>query len=177
MKKELLESSEKWRRLGIETILIKVEAEHRSKKLYRQGIRLYEGIEIENIPDDFNFLAIDLNDCEIFCLDIEGTPGSVENFYSLLEKRGIDHSGFVYENTMNKGLHIYFRKNGMRIKNEHFKRMEGIDFDVLTRRRAFTSPSSFNKKEYKWINDSFGRISSINDFPKFPESLLDFIDI
>jgi hypothetical protein len=175
----ILEYSKKWSSLGIETFSIRVEAEHGSKKLFRGMIKITDEVikSPDLLPNDFNFLGILIKNSGIFCLDIEWINGSVDKFYSLLDERGIDPDSLLIENSMNKGLHLYFRTEGLIIKNEHFKELNGIHFDVLSNFRAFTSPSMFNGKQYEWIGNNFNLITDIDKIPAFPESLADFIDI
>ena len=173
----ILEHAKRWRSIGIDTVSIKVEGEHRSKKLYRKTLKISD--EILNSPDmlseDFNFLGISLRNSGIFCLDIEAINSSVDNFYSLLAEREIDPNSFLMETSLNGGLHAYFRTDDLIIENKHFKFLHGIHFDILTRFRVFTSPSTFSGKKYEWIGTHFDRISSLNQIPKFPEELHDLI--
>lgn len=175
----ILEYSEKWKSLGIETFSIKIEAEHRSKKLFRKMIKITDETikSHDSIPNDFNTLGIILGDSGIFCLDIENIDGSVDNFYSILKKRGIEKESLLIEKSMNSGLHIYFKCGELAIKNKHFKQLEGVHFDVLTKTRAFTAPSLFNSKRYEWLGDKFNNINTFNDIPSFPLLLSDFLDI
>ncbi len=174
----ILDYANRWRSIGIDSVLIKVEGEHRSKKLYRKTVKVDEEIlkSPDMLSDDFNFLGISLKSSGIFCLDVEGIGESVDNFYAVLDERGIDPDSFLMEKSLNGGIHAYFRVGELEIKNEHFKFLHGIHFDVLTKFRAFTSPSKFRNKKYEWIGDSFYRLTSLDQIPKFPKELYDFIE-
>ena len=175
----ILEYSRKWKSLGIDSISIKMEMECGSKKLHRQSMRITDEMRDnpELLPEGFNFLGIFLRDSGIFCLDIEGLPGSVESFYVLLKERGVEPDTFLMEKSGNGGLHAYFRMGSLPLKTEHFKLHGGIHYDILTHFRAFTTPSQLKGKKYEWIGPRFDQIVSIQDIPSFPESLYDFLDI
>ena len=173
----IIEQAKKWKDIGIDSFSIKVECESGSKKLYRKSLKITEEMltSPEILPEDFNFLGIFLKNSGIFCLDIEPINNSVNNFYSLLSERGIDPNSFLMEKSLNGGLHVYFRTDDLRIENKHFKFLHGINFDVLSNFRAFTSPSSFNGKKYEWIGSHFNQAPDQIQIPKFPAELLDFI--
>lgn len=169
--------SKMWNSLGLQTMLLKVEHEHGSKKLYRMSKKITE-TELANpdlISNEFNFLAIFLKDSGLMCLDIESIENSVDKFYSLLETRQVDTSSFVVEKSLNGGLHLYFRIPDMEVKTQHFKKLEGICYDVLVDGRAFTAPSHFKEKKYNWIGSCFETKTKIEDFPIFPIVLYDFL--
>lgn len=173
----IIHFSREWKSLGLEIMILKVELEHGSKKLYKIAKKITES-EIANpdlISNEFNFLAIFLKNSGLMCLDIESIENSVDKFYSLLKKRQIDSSSFVMERSLNGGLHIYFRTPNFGIKTQHFKSIDGIKYDVLVDGRVFTAPSSFNRKKYEWIGSCFESKTKIEDFPIFPVDLYDFL--
>ena len=122
----------------------------------------------------YDFLAIDLKKSGLICLDVEGHPNSVENFYKLLERKRIDRPLLFIERSMNNGLHIYFR-NDLNIIKSHWNKLGNIHYDILTK-RAFTSPSSFNNKVYEWIHNDFNNIKSKDDIPKIPTFMIEFLE-
>jgi hypothetical protein len=168
-----------WISLGIKTTLMRVDKEYGIKKLISKGIKLEEPLlsQPEKIPFDFNFLGIFLRDSGLLCLDIEGVPGSVEEFLELLSKRGIDSKTLIMENTLNQGLHLYFQIGEMQIHTQHYKKLGGIHYDILTDMRAFTAPSYLADKKYAWRGRGISHLTSVSDFPTFPSELLDFLDI
>lgn len=178
VREEIIHFANKWNSIGISTVSLKVEHLLGSKKLFKRIIPITEEVfnNPEILPDDFNFLAVLLKNSGIFCLDVEGIPGSMESFYSLLKDRKIDTESFIMEKTLNGGVHTYFRVPEIPIQTKHLKNMYGIHFDVLTNLRSFTAPSKFRSKSYEWIGNNFYNISSIQEFPEFPESLFDLIN-
>ena len=106
------------------------------------------------------------------CLDIEGTPRSVEEFMEILEKNSLKIKDFLVETTMNGGLHLYFRvPKGWKMRNIYASKHGNINFDVLFNGKSFTSPSEFMGKSYKFLGRSVFALNSIGDIPEFPEEL------
>ena len=174
MNNSILDAARKWRSIGVESMALKVEAEHRSKKLFKKTIRLTDQIldSHEDLNDEYNFLGIILQGSGLICLDVEAnTPESVPSFYKLLKDKEIDPESLLMEKSLNGGIHVYFRLGDLEIKTEHFKGISGINFDILTSLRAFTSPSSFNHKRYEWIGSGMSKINYKEDIQVFPESL------
>lgn len=173
----IVEYSKKWEILGIKSAAIKVEREHGSKKLFKKVTKLSaEILENQDLQEDFNFLAIFLKDSGIFCLDVEGLPGSIKQFYKFLEERGVDHRSLMMETSLNGGIHAYFRTGMLSLKTQHFKDLNGIKYDLLFDGRAFTCPSSFGGKKYEWQGQLFHRISSKDEIPEFPTVLSQLLD-
>lgn len=164
---EIIRYSKEWRRIGIETSAFNVEKILGIKKLYRKSVRITDEIE-----GDYNFLGIILSNSPIMCLDIEGDPGSVDEFKIILEKNSIDINELLYENTLNDGLHLYFRIDPLLKKNNQYKKTyNNIRFDVLFNGRSFTAPSMFGGKSYGDLNKSIFDIKSILEIPEFPGCL------
>ena len=179
MNNPILDAARKWRSIGIDSMALKVEAEHRSKKLFKKTIRLTDQIldSHEDLNDEYNFLGIILQGSGLMCLDIEAnTPESVPTFYKLLKDKEIDIESLLMEKSLNGGIHVYFRLGDLEIKTEHFKEVSGINFDILTNMRAFTSPSSFKHKMYEWIGSGISKINCKEDIQVFPESLYFLVD-
>jgi hypothetical protein len=174
MNNPILDAARKWRSIGIDSMALKVEGEHRSKKLFKKTLRLTDKIldSHENIDGEYNFLGIILRGSGLICLDVEAnTPESVPSFYKLLKDKEIDPESLLMEKSLNGGIHVYFRLGNLEIKTQHFKEFSGINFDILTSLRAFTSPSSFKHKRYEWIGSGMSKINCKEDIRIFPESL------
>jgi len=119
---------------------------------------------------NFNFLGIDLSLTGISCLDIEGTKNSVPEFKERLKSCGIDLSDLFYENSLNNGLHIYFRKKpNASKKNYKGNKVGNVLFDILNTGRAFTSPSYFGEKKYQWGDMNPFTINSLEDIQEVPD--------
>jgi hypothetical protein len=164
---------------NIFTQVIKVEGEIKNRKIFRGCKSITEEIiqDLDNFDlDKFNFLAIDLRKSGLICLDIEGHPDSVNDFYSFLEKNNVKKDDLLIEKTINNGLHIYFRNNYNLYKESHWNNLGNIHFDLLTR-RSFTTPSFFKNKKYEWIGDNFNKIKSKNDISNTPIFVLDLLKI
>ena len=74
----------KWKSFGIDSFVMRVEAELGSKKLSKKFVKLNSEMLLykENIPSDVNFFGIFLQNSDLICLDIEHLPsGSVQNFF------------------------------------------------------------------------------------------------
>ncbi len=114
-----------------------------------------------------SLLVINLAKSNLICLDIEGHPNSVSDFYRFLEKNRIDIASLSVERSMNNGLHIYFR-NVPYIKNTHWNNIGNIHYDLIEK-RAFTCPSSFENKSYEWIYNPFENMKSREDIQNTPK--------
>lgn len=168
----------KWKSFGIDSFVMRVEAELGSKKLSKKFVKLNSEMLLykENIPSDVNFFGIFLQNSDLICLDIEHLPsGSVQNFFFFLERVGLNPDTFLIENSLNGGLHIFFRNTGTKLETKHFLQYHGIGFDVLTKDRVFTSPSFFKSKKYEWWNGGIKEFTSKEDIPIIPLPLLEMI--
>lgn len=171
---EILRHCIKWYGLGIETKICKIEKELGIRKLHKDSV--YFSVDTaENFREkykDYNFLGICLKDSGIMCLDIEGTPHSVDEFMGILEENSLKIKDFLVETTMNGGLHLYFRvPKGWKMRNIYASKHGNINFDVLFNGKSFTSPSEFMGKSYKFLGRSVFDLNSIGDIPEFPEEL------
>jgi len=86
-----------------------------------------------------------------------------------LEEKSINLSDFLVEKTLNNGLHIYFRHNKVRRRENIFAmELKRIRFDVLCRGKAFTFPSYLGKKKYIPMFNMEGKFDSdkIVDIPE-----------
>jgi len=179
----LLDVAKKWDSLGCYTIACKVVKEFGKIKLHKNSIRITQDIinGIEKIPDDYNFLALDLRKSGLICLDIENYPNSVSEFYNFLEKNGRNISEFFHETSLNNGIHLYFRNNSNNFsKNMYDTRINHIVFDVLYTGKAFIYPSGLGDKRYEAKSPSIYTIQSINDIdfiPQFIDNLIRNIKI
>ena len=164
----IIRYSKAWEGIGIETVVCNVEKLFGIKKLYRKSVRI-----TEEIQGPYNFLGVILTNSPIMCLDIEGDPGSVEEFMKILTENSIDLNDLLYETTLNNGLHLYFRIDpSIKGRNQYKKIYNDLHFDVLFTGKSFTAPSEFNHKKYSELNRSIFNIESIYDIPEFPESLI-----
>jgi len=140
------------------------------RKFHKDSIKFSTKIGV--IPEGYNFLGVCLGDSGIMCLDIEGTPGSLDDFYRILEEKSLKISDFFVESTMNGGIHIYFRiPDGIKKRNLYARTHKRIDFDVLFRGKSFSVPSRYGDKSYSFINKSLYDLNSIMDIPEFPQEL------
>lgn len=163
----IIRYSKAWEGIGIETAACNVEKIFGIKKLYRKSVRI-----TEEIQGTYNFLGIILTNSPIMCLDIEGDPGSVDEFMRILTENSIDIKDLLYETTLNNGLHLYFRIDpSIKGRNQYKKIHKDLHFDVLFTGKSFTSPSEFNNKRYSDLNRSIFNIKSLYDIPEFPEKL------
>jgi len=168
---QILEQASKWREIGVYTYACKVDLEWGIRKLHKNSIKITDAVFSNPalLPEDYNFLALDLENSEIVCLDIEGNPGSVEDFMDFIEEKSINLSDFLVEKTLNNGLHIYFRYNKVRRRENIFAmELKRIRFDVLCRGKAFTFPSYLGKKRYIPMFNMEGKfdIDKIVDIPE-----------
>jgi hypothetical protein len=167
---QILTQASKWREVGVFTYACKVDLEWGIRKTHRNSIKITDDL-LSNpslLPEDYNFLALDLENSEIVCLDIEGNPGSVEDFMEVLEEKSIDLSDFLVEKTLNNGLHIYFRYSKVRrMENIFAMELKRIKFDVLCRGKVFTFPSYLGKKRYIPMFNIEGKVNrdKIADIP------------
>jgi hypothetical protein len=174
----LLEVAKKWDSLGCYTIACKVVKEYGRIKLHKNSISITQDIlnGIDKIPEDYNFLALDLRKSGIVCLDIENNPNSVSEFCDFLVKNGRNISEFFYEASLNGGIHIYFRsKNQNFERNRYDVRRNHIVFDVLYTGKAFLYPSKLGNKRYEAQTTSIYTIQTINDVEIIPKFIDDFI--
>jgi hypothetical protein len=177
--RSMVEHARKWTQLGIETLALRVAGQHGSKKLIGGIMNLNPEIlaDPNGIPDGFNFLGIKLRNSGLLCLDVEGLPGSVEDFNELLGETGVSADSLLVERSLNGGLHVYFQMPQVSVRTEHFKSHGRIRYDILTDRRVFTAPSFLRGKSYSWIGEKFFELESRSQIPDFPEGLLKLLDI
>jgi hypothetical protein len=168
----------KWKSFGIDSFVMKVEAECGSKKLSKKFVKLDSEILLspDNMPNDVNFFGIFLDNSGLVCLDIEhAPPGSVQNFFFFLEEVELNPDTFLMENSLNGGLHIFFRSPNLEIETKHFLEFRGIGFDFLTKGRVFTSPSFFKQKKYQWWNGGIREFESKKEIQIIPSPLLEMV--
>lgn len=171
---DILRHCVKWYSLGAETRICKVEKVMGIRKFHKNSIKFSPkiGANPGKIPEGYNFLGVSLRDSGLMCLDIEGTPGSLENFMDILEKKSLRINDFLTESTMGGGIHIYFRvPKGIKTKNMYARKHENIDFDVLFNGKSFSVPSKYVDKSYIFLNRSVFDLNSIMDIQEFPEEL------
>lgn len=150
-KEKILLQASKWREAGVSTYACKVELGREFRPFQRNFIEITDQI-LENptlFSENYNFLAIDLENSELACLDIEGSPGSVNDFMSILEEKSINIEDLIVEKTPNNGLHIYFRHiKDKKRENIFSMELKRIKFDVLYKGKVFTFPSCVGEKRY-----------------------------
>ena len=150
-KEKILLQASKWKDAGVSTYACNVEIGREFRPFQRNFVEITDKI-IENptlFSENYNFLAIDLENSELACLDIEGSPGSVNDFMSILEEKSINIEELIVEKTPNNGLHIYFRNsNDKKRENIFSMELKRIKFDVLYKGKVFTFPSCVGEKRY-----------------------------
>jgi len=176
---DILRHCIKWYALGIETKVCKIEGEFGIRKLHKNSVRfsIETARNFKEKYNEYNFLGICLRNSGLMCLDIEGTPHSVEEFMSILEEKSLKIDDFLVESTMNGGLHLYFRvPKDWKIRNLYARKHGNINFDVLFHGKSFTSPSEFRDKSYRFVGRSVFDLNSIVDIKEFPEELYFLIE-
>jgi hypothetical protein len=171
---EILRHCVKWYTLGIETRICKIEKEFGIRKLHKNSVKFSMEIadNFRETHPGYNFLGVCLNESGLMCLDIEGTPHSVEEFMGILEEKSLKIEDYLVETTMNGGLHLYFRvPKGVKTRNIYACSHGNINFDVLFRGKSFTSPSEFMCKSYKFLGRSVFDLNSIMDIKELPGEL------
>jgi hypothetical protein len=145
---KILSQASKWKEAGVSTYACRFDLERRYQRSF---IKITDEIIKDHnlLPQSYNFLAIDLENSDISCLDIEGNPGSVECFMKMMEEKSINLSDFIVEKTINNGLHVYFSSGNNRKRDNIFAmELKTMKFDVLYRGKAFTFPSYLGEKRY-----------------------------
>lgn len=165
---------EKLLSLGIVPSVLKFKKEDGYKKLYKDPIKIKANNLHSTNFDNYDFLAIELEESGLICLDIEDHYRSVEEFWNFLMEKRINTPLLFIEKSLNDGLHVYFRTGGG-IPKSHWNKLGNIHYDILTK-RAFTSPSSFGNKSYEWVYNDFNSLESIDDIPKIPPSMAEFLE-
>lgn len=153
---ELKKWIERWNYLGIPAYETEIGVEFRNRKFPPK------------IKSEPNFIYINITETDLFCLDIEGVPGSVEEFEFYLNSKGVLLNDLFYERTRNGGYHIYFRDHNKLRRNNFGQRIGRILYDSLSVGRVFTSPSEFKNKKYTFGNKTPFDIESINEIPIIP---------
>ncbi len=177
---EIIAHCNKWHSLGVKTYLCKIEAVYGIRKFYKKSLEFHPQIinDLEKNNHGYNFLGVSLKDSGFICLDIEGTPGSLEDFNKMLEEKSLKMSDFFVEKTMNEGVHIYFRTPAIiKRRNMYAMRYGRINFDFLFNGKAFSAPSKYKDRSYSFINKSVFDLNSINDIPEMPQELSFLLDI
>ena len=167
----------RWQMLGVKTYLTNCTGKIGNIKHTKGLLEVDIEDPINPLWSTYNFIGIDLGDSGISCLDIEGTKNSVEEFKRRLESNKIDLDSLFWEKSM-RGIHVYFRRKD----RAHIKSFKGLSdgdirFDILNSGKAFTTPSKFEKWEYKWGKNTPFTISSIEEIPEVPEWLNDVFRI
>jgi hypothetical protein len=169
-KEKILLQASKWRDAGVSTYACKVELGCGFRPFPRNFIEITQEI-LENpsiFSENYNFLAIDLENSQLACLDIEGYTSSVNNFMSFLKEKSLNIEDFIVEKTPNNGLHIYFRNSNDRKKQNIFAmELKSIKFDMLYRGKVFTFPSYLGEKTYAPMYNIEGKVNKdkIVDIP------------
>ncbi len=86
-----------------------------------------------------------------------------------------------YEESLNRGIHIYFRALPGGIKKNHGALRSGdILFDILNTGRAFTAPSYLDERKYRWagpINPfTINSIDEIEEVPVWIDTIFNMGD-
>ena len=174
MNLDILEYCLKWHSLGVETYLCKIDGIYGIKKLHKNPIKFDPLIHEtkKQIPRDYNFLGISLKNSGIMCLDVEGTKGSVNAFVKILQDNSLKIEDFLVETTLHNGYHLYFKTpKNINYKNIYGLKIGDLQYDLLFTGKAFSSPSSYNNIEYRFINKSVLDINSLDDIQDLPDCL------
>jgi len=167
----LLETANKWKDLGVVTLIGKYVKELNRIKIIDEPREIRNTDTDESIlKDGYDVLILEISDSPIFCIDVDNVNESIKKFHELLESNNTSIDHFIYEKTRNGGYHIYFRSSE-RYKNIMGKSYCGIGIDILMVGRIFTSPSSFNGKKYTFGKIKLEGLNSINDIGEIPEWL------
>lgn len=124
---------------------------------------------------DYNCLALFISDTSLVCLDIANVGQSIPLFHSYLSDNGCTISDFLYETTMNGGLHIFFRDSTFK-KNTFRNLNKGISFDILCQGRVFTEPTTYAGDGYKFGGTTPLELDSLKDIQKMPDFIKALID-
>ena len=128
----------------------------------------------EGQEKEYNCLALFISDSPIMCLDIDNVGESIEKFNKFMKDNNLDLSNYLYETTVNGGLHIYFLNEGIK-KNSFKNRVNGIHFDVLAQGRVFTSPTTIGEKKYMFGEKSPLQLNSLGQIGKMPNAIRELI--
>ena len=165
----------KWNSLGIPVI---------GMYLHQINSGLKFASKVEDIDDeilegsnepDYNCLALFISESNIVCLDVANKNDSVELFQEYLKDHGFKLSDFLYENTMNGGIHIFFRDKDFK-KNTYRNDNNGISFDLLCQGRVFTSPTSYGEQKYTFGEKSPLDLNSLQEIGKMPKCIKELIN-
>lgn len=171
-KEKILSQASKWKEAGVSTYACMFDLERRYQRSF---IKITDEILNNHnlFPENYNFLALDLENSDVSCLDIEGNPGSVEGFLEIMEEKSIDLSDFIVERTFNNGLHIYFSSSKYKRKDNIFAmELKTIKLDVLYRGKVFTFPSCVGEKRYVPLFNMEGNIKR-DKIIEMPASILE----
>lgn len=166
----------RWQELGASIGLANFRSQRGKIKIIGESRRIEKNDPPDPSWDEYNFLYIDLAKSGLCCFDIENIGNSVKVFKDRLSSAGKSLDSFFYERSMNGGVHIYFRSEGISGKKNYGSLRSGeIVFDALNKGRAFTSPSYFGDKRYEWGPINPFTIKSLDEIGKVPDWMNDII--
>jgi len=166
--------AKKWNSLGIPVIGMYLHQINSGLKFASKVEDMDEDI-LEGKDPDYNCLALFISESNLFCLDIANTDQSVPLFIKFLKSNGLDISDFLYETTMNGGLHLYFQNETFK-KNTYRNNNNGISFDILCQGRVFTSPTSYGEHHYTFGEKNPLTLRSLQEVGKMPECIKELIN-
>lgn len=160
MEESLNRFSERWEILGIRS--------RKSEMVGRMGIRKFH-----KETETPNFLGLRISGTGLACLDIDNLEGSVKNFEGIIYDQGINLSDYFVEKTLNGGYHIFFRiPKELKKRNLYGCKKLGVRFDLLYSGRVFTTPSSYESREYRFLNIDPFSIISIDQIQDYTDPLI-----
>lgn len=177
MSQELIKWGSKWKKLGVSVVFGIIGAEFgRIKANKVKFVPEKEDCSDLDPSIEVNYLAILLRGTSIVCLDVEGWQDSRSNFLKFLDEKGVDIETLFYEETRNNGFHFYFR-SVQPIENRLGLSKNGIFFDVLSRGKIFTTPTTFKNKTYRFGSNNPFTINSLDELPIFPPWAFELINV
>ena len=163
-----LSLAKKWNSLGVPVIGMYLHQISSNLK-FASKVEDLLGVDFDESEEkDYNCLAIFISESNIFCLDINNIGDSIKSFHKYLELNNSKISDFLYEETMNGGLHVFFHNEGFK-KNSYHNDSHGIMFDLLCQGRVFTSPTSYGEQKYTFGNKSPMDLKSVDQIGKMPK--------
>ena len=165
-----LNLARKWNSLGVPVTGMRMNGSMGNLKLVEKIEDIDRNVLRSKRARDYNCLAIHITGSNMVCLDIDNIGDSIERFNEYLVSNGLDLSDFLYEKTMNGGLHLYFINEGVS-RNRYAMRFQGIRFDLLSHGRVFTSPTQMGERCYQFGKKSPMELKSLSQIGKAPAAI------
>lgn len=127
----------------------------------------FKAIKTIQDPAEGQIVYLDITKVPVLVIDVDDIKGTASKFeaYSRMHG-GLEH--LVWERTRNNGYHLFFyaEEKGPNILHKTFK---GLHIDVLFKGRVFTSPSSWQGKDYVPGGKSILSIERLEELPVLPD--------